>query len=247
MTYRSLEGCVALVTGASSGVGRATTLALAREGAEIFAAARREDLLHELADESPCIRAVPLDATDRKAVDRVIARLREERDRLDILVCAAGLNIPRRGLDELTIEDWRKVMEVNATATFNVIQASLPLLRRAQGLAIVIASVSARWPDTSGIAYQASKRAVLGIAHAVSLEERDHGVRASAILPGVIDTPLLDSRPEPPPPERRALALKAEDVAEVCLFLARLHPRVFIPELVVMPSAVQRIGYTYSG
>lgn len=235
---------VALVTGASSGVGRATALALAQDGFEVYAAARREGLLRQLVQEAPAVVPLALDVTDRAAVEEAVATLKERHDRLDVLVCAAGVNIPRRRVEEVTPTDWWRVMETNATATFNTIQLCLPLVRAAEGLVIVIASVSSRWPDASGVAYQASKRAALGIAHAVGKEEREHGVRVSAVLPGVIDTPLLDSRPQPPPAESRPLMLKSEDIAEICLFLARLDPRVCIPELVVVPSALQRIGAT---
>jgi NADP-dependent 3-hydroxy acid dehydrogenase YdfG len=228
----------ALVIGASSGVGRATAAALARAGADVLAVARRAELLQGLAREHPSLRTAALDLTDGDAV----ARTARELERLDVLVYAAGLNVPRRRLAELAREDWRAVLDTNATAAFLLIQACLPALRASQGLVIVLASVSGRWPDASGSAYQASKRAVLGLAHAVALEEREHGLRVSALLPGVIDTPLLDARPEPPPSEVRAHALRAEDVAEICVFLARLPPRLFVPELVVLPTALQRLG-----
>jgi NAD(P)-dependent dehydrogenase (short-subunit alcohol dehydrogenase family) len=255
VTYRDLTGLVALVTGASSGVGAATALGLAREGVTVYAAARRAHLLQELVSHSPHRRGdtqgvpdssavipTPLDITERAAVERAASTIQQDHGRLDLLVNAAGINIPRRRLGELSAEDWQRVMATNATAPFYVIQACLPLLRAAQGLVIVVASVSSRWPDASGPAYQASKHAVLGLTHAVALEEWEHGIRASAILPGMIDTPMLDCRPEPPPPEVRALGLKAEDVAGVCLFLCRLHPRVFIPEIVVLANATDRIG-----
>ncbi len=240
MTQVTLDGHVALVTGASGGVGRATAIALAREGVEVYAAARPETALRELASEASSIHAVPCDATERTDVDRVVAALRERHDRLDLLVCAAGMNIPRLQLAELSLADWRRVMETNVTATFNAVQACLPLLRAASGLVIIVGSVSAAWPDASGGAYQASKQAILGLAHALALEESQ--VRVSVILPGITATPLLEARLEPPPAEVRAGALQAHDVAEVCLFLARLHPRVCIPELVVLPSALQQIG-----
>jgi NAD(P)-dependent dehydrogenase (short-subunit alcohol dehydrogenase family) len=230
------------VTGASSGVGRATAVRLADEGAIVYGAARRTELLRELASISPAIFATPLDATDRSAVEEVAASIQREHGRLDLLICAAGINIPHRRFGELSVDDWQRVMDVNATAPFHVIQACLLSLRAAGGLVVVVGSVSSRWPDASGPAYQASKRAVLGLTHAVALEEWEHGIRASAVLPGMIDTAMLDSRPEPPPPEVRALGLKAEDVAEVCVFLCRLHPRVFVPEVVVLANATDRIG-----
>jgi len=233
-----LAGRAALVTGASSGVGRATALALARAGADVLAVARREPLLQELAAEHEAVRTVSLDLTDADAVRELAAGL----DRLDLLVYAAGVNVPRRAVRELSLDDWRRVLDVNATAAFLLVQACLPPLRAAAGLVVVVASVSSRWPDASGAAYQASKRAVLGLAHAVAREERD--VRVSAVLPGLVDTALLDARLQPPSPDERAQALQPEDVAAACLFLAGLDPRAFVPELVILPTALQRIGGT---
>jgi NAD(P)-dependent dehydrogenase (short-subunit alcohol dehydrogenase family) len=154
------------------------------------------------------------------------------------------VNVRRRRFEEVSSDDWRRVLDVNATGVFNVAQACLPLLRRRAGLLIVISSVSGRWPDASGAAYQASKRAVLGLAHAIALEEQDQGVRVTAILPGLVNTPLLDARPTPPSAEVRAQALEPDDIADICVFLSGLPSRVLIPELVVVPSTLQRIGKT---
>lgn len=237
MSLESLEGRVALVTGASSGVGRATALALAKSGATVYAAARREPELRELATASPAIHAVPLDVAQRPAVDEAIAAIEQQAGRLDIVACAAGVNVKRRRFNELSQQDWQYLMDVNATGPFNVVQSALPLLRASTGLVIIINSISGRWADASGPAYQASKRAALGFAHAVAWEEQGSGVRVSSVLPGLIDTPLMEYRPQRPSPEDLARALTAEDVAEVCLFLARLHPRVIVPEVVMAPAA----------
>jgi NAD(P)-dependent dehydrogenase (short-subunit alcohol dehydrogenase family) len=235
---------VALVTGASSGIGRATALKLAQANFAVVGAALDEPRLHALAAEAPSIRPVPLDVTDRRAVDLLAVALEEEHGGLDLLVCAAGVNVKRRRFEEVSAEDWRRVMDVNATGVFNVAQACLPLLRARAGLMILVSSASGRWPDASGPAYQASKRAILGFAYALALEEPEHGARVTVLLPGLTDTPLLDARPQPPTAEVRARALRPGDLGDICVFLAHLPPRVVIPELVVLPSALQRIGKT---
>lgn len=241
MNGPSLRGRVALVTGASSGVGRATAELLALDGCTTYAVARRAELLDELAHQRENIRVQPMDVADRPAAEALAARIAEEQGRLDIVVAAAGTNVRRRWLDDLSFEDWQTVMDVNVTGTFNIIQTCLPLLRASRGLVIVIASVSSRWPDISGAAYQSSKHAVLGLAHAVALEERDRGLRVSAILPGLINTPLVELKPSLPDDETREKALQPEDVAQVCLFLAGLPPHVFVPELVLLPTELGRI------
>jgi NAD(P)-dependent dehydrogenase (short-subunit alcohol dehydrogenase family) len=241
MSDRSLEGRVALVTGASSGVGRATALLLAQHGCIIHAVARRSELLEDLAQEDGNIHVHAMDVADRVATERLAAHISREQQGLDIVVAAAGTNVRRRRLDELSLDDWQSIMDTNVTGTFNVIQTCLPLLRVSRALIIVIASVSSRWPDISGVAYQASKRAVLGLAHAVGLEERDRGVRVSSILPGLINTPLVDLKPAPPNEETRTKALRAEDVARVCLFLAGLPAHLYVPELVLLPTDGGRV------
>jgi NADP-dependent 3-hydroxy acid dehydrogenase YdfG len=82
------------------------------------------------------------------------------------------------------------------------------------------------------------------MAHALALEEPEHGVRVTVLLPGLVDTPLLNTRPQPPSAEVRAQALRPDDIGDICIFLSRLPPRMVIPELVVLPNALQRIGKT---
>lgn len=109
---------------------------------------------------------------------------------------------------------------------------------------IVVSSVSSRWPDISGPAYQASKAGMTELAHAAGFEEHRNGVRFSVVMPGMVDTPFLDSRAEPPTKELRDLALDPEDVAAACLFLASLPPRAYVPELIMVPTAIQALGKT---
>jgi NAD(P)-dependent dehydrogenase (short-subunit alcohol dehydrogenase family) len=96
----------------------------------------------------------------------------------------------------------------------------------------------------SGPAYQASKAGMTELAHAAGFEEHQRGVRFSAVLPGIVDTPILDNRPEPPPQVVRDLSLKPEDVAQACFFLATLPERAYVPELTILPTAIQALGKT---
>src|ERR687893_322988 len=91
-------------------------------------------------------------------------------------------------------------------------------------------------------AYQASKAGMTELAHAAGFEEHQNGVRFTAILPGIVDTPILDNRPEPPPKEVREASLQAGDVAQACLFLATLPPRAYVPELTMVPTMIQALG-----
>lgn len=121
--------------------------------------------------------------------------------------------------------------------------ALLPALRDTRGDVVLIGSVSGSWTDRSGPAYQASKAGLLALARGGAFDERE-GVRFTTIAPGVVDTPILESRPEPPDAETRARMLMPEDVAAACLFAVSLPPRAYVPELTILPTALQAIGRT---
>jgi NAD(P)-dependent dehydrogenase (short-subunit alcohol dehydrogenase family) len=154
------------------------------------------------------------------------------------------MNFPERRLEQLTADGWDAMISVNLNGAFYAIRAALPYLRSSGGLVVLISSVSGRWPDASGPAYQASKAGMVELAHAAGFEEHVNGVRFTSILPGIVDTPILDNRPEPPPKEVRDAALKPEDIARACLFLATLPPRAYVPELIMVPTAIQALGKT---
>lgn len=247
MMLGSLEGSAAIVTGASSGVGLETAKLLLDSGATVHAVARREGAMREGVGKerasSGRFAAHALDVSDRGAVEE-LARSVGNSGGIDALVLAAGMNVPDRKLDRLTPETWDRMLAVNLSGAFYFVHAALPYLRGSRGDAVFISSVSGTWPDVSGAAYQASKLGMIGLARAAGFEEHENGVRFSTILPGIIDTPILDNRPEPPPREIRDAALKPEDVAAACHFLLTLPPHVHIPELTMVPTRLQALGKT---
>jgi NAD(P)-dependent dehydrogenase (short-subunit alcohol dehydrogenase family) len=222
----SLEGKVAIVTGSSSGIGAAIVQRLEGVGVVCHGVARRGP--------------VKIDVSDQSAVQAFANSL----ERLDILVCAAGDNIKKRRLDEITPDVWDRVLSVNLSGAFYFISACLAKLRQARGDVILISSVSAQWPDGSGPAYQASKAGLTALGRAAGLDEHGHGVRFSVINPGLVDTPILLNRPSPPPPEVTAAMLRPEDVAEACVFLLGLPRRAHIAELTILPTRLQALGKT---
>ena len=230
-----LAGRTVVVTGASSGIGAATADRLRADGATVHGLARRtrsgQNWLHHC------------DVTSADQVAEVIEAIAGQGG-LDAIVLAAGTNITDRSLAKLSMAGWEELITTNLTGTFTVLHASLPYLRQRGGDVIMIASVSGLWPDASGAAYQASKAGQIGLARATALEEHRHGIRVSAVLPGLVDTPILDRRPEPPSAELRQAALRPDDVARVCAFLLALPRNVTIPELTVLPSTLQALGDT---
>ena len=234
-----LRGRRALVTGASSGIGLATALALAGLGAEVHGAARRVDVMERASAGRFAAHRADVTSPDEMAA---LAREVSAAAPLDVAVFSAGTNIPERRLRQLTPESWDLLVATNLSSAFYGLRVVLPSLRRPGGLAIFVSSVSAAWPDASGPAYQAAKAGVLAMVRAAALEELDSGVRYSTVLPGAVDTPIMDRRPEPPDAGRRARMLRPDDVAAVCVFLAGLPDHVHVPELTVLPAGLQALG-----
>jgi NADP-dependent 3-hydroxy acid dehydrogenase YdfG len=235
-----VSGRTILVAGASSGMGRATALAAAREGGSLLLLgrdrARLDAVAAEIRDIAPDRPAavIAADAADAAGLEAALA---PHAEMIDIAVNSVGANIVRRGFGELTAESWAGMVDANLNAAFNLTRAVVPGMRgRQQGLIIHIASVAARKPDRSGAAYQATKAGVMALSHAVMEEERENGLRLTVILPGMTDTPLLDKRPVPVPPEARRKALQPEDVAAACLFVMALPPRAHVAEIMLQPS-----------
>jgi NAD(P)-dependent dehydrogenase (short-subunit alcohol dehydrogenase family) len=247
MHDEALAGKTAIVIGASSGIGLATANLFADAGARVHAAARRREAIAEGAGEervsSGAVVPHALDISDKEAVGRTIGEVGES-EGIDALVVASGTNVPERRLEQLTAESWDSLISVNLSGAFYAIRAALPYLRASRGTVVLISSVSGTWPDASGPAYQASKAGMTELAHAAGFEEHQNGVRFCAVLPGIVDTPILDNRPEPPPQEIRDASLKPEDVAAACLFLVTLPPRAYVPELTMVPTAIQALGKT---
>lgn len=237
-----LAGKNVLVVGATSGMGRATALLFAREGAGVVAAGRRAALLHELgaqiaAETGRACATVPCDVRDREQIAAMLRFSREQLGRLDTIIYNSGVNIKDRALDRLTPELWDDVLSINLTGAFHTTHLAVPILReQGGGLIIYVSSIGARRPDVSGVAYQASKRGLDGLAGGTATEERAHGIRTAVIYPGLCDTDLLLQRPVPTPEDQVRAALQPEDVAETCLFLAALPERCSVPELVLVPS-----------
>lgn len=234
---------VVAITGASSGIGRAAAARFLDEGARVSLLARRGELLQELLREHP--PAAPEgalahagDASRRQDVDAWVAATLERFGRIDVLVCNAGMNIKNRALAHLTPEDWDRMLRGNLDSAFHCTHAVLPHLRRQGGGAVIyVSSISARYIDASGAAYQAAKHGLTGLANAVRCEEQKNGIRATLIEPGVVNTPLVQQRPVPPTPEQLAAALQPADVAAAIHFVAGLPDHVYVPELEIRPAS----------
>jgi NADP-dependent 3-hydroxy acid dehydrogenase YdfG len=231
---------VAVVTGAGSGVGRATAIKLIEQGWEVVLIGRTESTLRATADQTAgpdrC-KIAPLVIGDLAGTKAVAAEVLSQFQRVDLLVNAAGTNVPQRSLEVLSMEDYHDMIASNLNGAFYLIQAFLPTMRRQKsGLIVNIVSDAGRQASPkAGPGYVVSKFGMVGLTQSINAEERGHGIRACAILPGDIATPLLDKRPTPPTVEARAKMLQPEDVAECVMLAVNLPDRAVIEELLIRP------------
>jgi NAD(P)-dependent dehydrogenase (short-subunit alcohol dehydrogenase family) len=238
---------IAVVTGAGSGVGRAVVIDLAKRGFAIALVGRREEPLQEtiaLAQAHSRERklAVSCDIANPDDVQHMADLVRAELGNPSVLVNSAGSNIAKRSLAEVSVEDYRQVIDINLNGAFYVTHAFLPGMRKGDGapegggtIVHVISDAGLTANRISGVAYIASKFGLVGLTATINVEERNNGVRATAILPGEINTPLLDRRPVPPPMEARGKMLQPEDVAACVMLAIDLPDRAVVEQLLVRP------------
>ncbi len=162
---------------------------------------------------------------------------RQQTGRIELVVYATGTNLPERGLSVLSRDNWLRLLETNLTGAFACTQAVLPVMRAAQnGLIVYLSSGCVQMPDVSGVAYQASKHGLVGLAHGTRVEEKSNGIRTTVLFPGLCNTEILAQRPVPTQRDVLDQALLPEDIAEAVLFLAKLPARAVVPEMQLWPS-----------
>ena len=189
-----LEGRVAVVTGASSGIGEACAVAFAAKGAKVVLAARRAERLASLVDriegDGGEALAVATDVTDEAAVDDLFARAVERFGTVDVLVNNAGI-AASTPVDEMAIETWRKVIETNLTSAFLCSRAAFRAMKgKGRGRIINVGSISARVPRENSPAYAASKFGLDGLTRSLAIDGRKHNIAASIFHPGIVATEI---------------------------------------------------------
>ncbi len=237
-----LDGTVAIVTGAGSGIGRAAAGMLAEDGAQVVVAGRRLDPLVEATAEIEARggSAVARQAdVEDEAQARDLARWTLKRfGRVDILVNNAGHSSRVKSVRWMDIDTWDSVLRVNVTGPYLLIQEVLPgMLERGEGTIITVTSMAAVNPSgLAGAAYGAAKAGALNLMKNINLELRNRGIRACAIVPAEVDTPILNKRPVVPTAEQRATMMKPEDVASAILLCAVMPQRTLVEEIYMGPT-----------
>ena len=238
----SLTGKVAWITGAGTGIGLAGAKALADAGATVVLSGRRKEVLSLEAEKIRIMggksEVEALDVSDAKAVKKTAAAILSRHARVDILVNSAGLNVPNRHWKNQTIEGWREVIGINLDGSFYTTLAVLPGMRaRKDGLVINVSSWAGVFhPKLTGAAYNASKHAVTAMTETINMEECANGIRACAICPAEVATPIMDRRPVPPSAEDRARMLQAEDLGNTIRFVAQMPPHVCVNQVIISPT-----------
>ena len=189
-----LDGRVALVTGAGSGIGRATALLLAKEGARIGALGlsrpRLDEVVREIADRGGKATALTANVVDAGAMQKAVEQLVDEHGRLDIAVANAGINGVAAPIDDLTPEEWDQTLSVNLKGSFLTLRYSVPYLKRQGGSIILVASINGTriFSNPGTHAYSASKAGQVSLTKTAALELAPHRVRVNVVCPGWIET-----------------------------------------------------------
>jgi NAD(P)-dependent dehydrogenase (short-subunit alcohol dehydrogenase family) len=241
----TLKGKVALVTGAGSGIGAAAAKHLARAGAKVALVGRDEKELEKTAEEVRGVGSEALslvaDISDEKALQKSYEQVSKRWGRLDVVFANAGINGVWAPLDELSLQDWQKTIDINLTGTFLTVKHALPMLKQQGGSVIVTSSVNGTrmFSNTGATAYACTKAAQVAFTKMIALELAKHKIRVNVICPGAITTQIDDNTerrdlekvkepveyPEGEIPLTDGEPGSSDDVAELVLFLASDHAK----------------------
>lgn len=229
----------AIITGASSGIGKATALAFAKNGINLALVSRSLDKLTAVAKAATEMgveaKAYPIDLANIKTVKEKIAAIATEFGPIDILVNNAGMGYTNP-LAKTTLDDWQQVLELNLTSVFQCVQGILPQMRaRATGIIVNVSSIAAynAFPDWG--AYSVSKAALVAFSKTLAVEERANGIRVVTIAPGAVNTSIWDTETVQADFDRQAM-LTPEIVAQSILHAVLLPAQAVVDEIKIMPS-----------
>lgn len=238
----TLIGKIAWVTGAGGGIGEASAKALAISGAHVVLSGRRlaeiERVKTEIIAGGGKAELAQLDVVDPVATQAIADDLITRLGGIDIFMANAGINVPNRSVAAVTPADFAKVVEINLNGVMNGVLAVLPQMRaKGAGTLILTSSWAGRYPSRlTGPAYSASKHAVVALSHSINQDEGVNGIRCTALMPGEVATPIMQSRPKPPSAEDVGKMLQAEDLGAMVRYIAEAPAHVCINEVLISPT-----------
>lgn len=239
MALQDLTGQVAWITGAGTGIGEGAARSLAAAGMTVVLSGRRREKLEGVAAELGAAASIEeLDVSDRDSVAQTAQRIFDKHGKIDVLVASAGINVRERNWHNLSLDDWDQVIRIDLDGAFYCCKAVLPqMIKQGGGLIINISSWAGKHVSVvTGPAYTAAKHAMNAMNESINMEAGIYGVRACAICPGEVATPILDNRPVPVSDEDRAKMVQPDDCGDIVRFLSSLPPHVCINELTVSPT-----------
>ncbi len=230
----------ALITGASSGIGKATALAFAEAGIHLALVSRSQPQLEVVADAARQfgvkVQVYPIDLSAVAQVRSQIAAIAAEFGPLDILINNAGMGYTGSLMD-MSLADWQQVINLNVTSVLQCIQAVLPGMReRQQGTIVNVASIAAHQTFPNWGAYCVSKSGLLALSKTLAAEERAHGIRVITVSPGSVNTSLWDTDTVDADFDRASM-LTPDVVAQSILYATLMPHQAVVEELILMPNA----------
>ncbi|WP_028035433.1 SDR family NAD(P)-dependent oxidoreductase [Chelativorans sp. J32] len=238
----SIQGKVAIVTGASSGIGLGIAREMAREGAVTILAARSGDKLRRIVEEieerGGRAFAVPADVTQEEEVQHLFREVERLAGRLDVLVNNAGI-ADATPTEELALERWREVVDTNLTSAFLCSREAIRTMKRNGGGRIInIGSLSAKIPRPNSMAYTVTKFAIEGLTRSIALDGRDHNITASALHPGATVSALVPGVTD----RLQSDCIDPADLGRVVVLMASLPPEITMLDTTILPVKVPFLG-----
>ena len=239
MNSSTITNRTALITGASSGIGKATALAFAKAGINLALVGRDRDKLTAVAQAAEAVGVTAKTyVVDLSKIDRVsatIAEIAAEHENLEILINNAGMAYTGSIADS-PLSDWQKVIDLNLTSVFQCVQGILPHMRqRKSGSIVNVSSIAGKQVFPNWGIYSVSKFGLMALTQAIATEERANGIRVTAVCPGSVNTPLWDTDTVQADFDRSAM-LTPEMVAEGILYAVLAPAGAVVEELTIMPS-----------
>ena len=237
-----LQDKVCIVTGGGSGIGRSAALMMAEAGAKVVLVGRTvskvEDVKDEIEASGGKAMALGLDVGDYDGVMQMAEDVLEAYGQIDVLVNNAGHSSHHRRLMTTTPEELRAVLDSNVAGSVFCSQAVVPhMQQRGEGTIINVSSMAGvNASMLAGMAYSAAKAAVINFTAFLNAEYKNSGIRSSVVIPGEVDTPILDNRPIVPSDDARDTMVTADDAAEAIFLIANLPQWACIPELIIRPT-----------
>ena len=236
---RNLKNKIAWITGSGSGIGENAAIKLSALGMKVILSGRDKNKLKLTADKCKNETSIkPLDVANNKKVEQTLKEIIEKYTNIDVLINSAGINVEQRDWDVINKNDWDNIFQTNVNGLFYCCKSVLPYMKVKQdGLIINISSWAGKEVSLlSGVTYTSSKHAVNAMTETINMKYCNLGIRACALCPGEVATPILDKRPKKLSIEQKNKMLQPDDLGDTIAFLCQMPKHVCINQLIISPT-----------